>query len=245
MDQTFRQKPYASGRLRALLTILLLAVAIAHATFAMIWNAALGVMFRGTGDLGALEQTSESVTEMLYVWVALLQVVIFIATAVAFLLWLHRVYRNLPALGAAKPGTTPGWAVGYFFVPFVNLFKPFQVVSEIWRESTPAPETHEGFGGGSVQSHTAALVGWWWAFWLIASISMLAGERALDKSVTIEGMLLASRLIIAAHALFVVAGALAILVVKRIDEMQEAKFRQTVSQRPPPPPEHFETPRAF
>ena len=209
--------------------------------FAMIWNAALGVMFRGTGDFSELNEIDESLTEMLYVWVALLQVVIFIATAFVFLLWLHRVYRNLPALGAAKLVTTPGWAIGCFFIPFVNLFKPFHVVSEIRRESMPAPETHEGFGGGSARSHTPALVGWWWLFWIVACISLLAGERALDKSVTIEGMLLASRLIIASHALFVVAGVLAILVVKRIDEMQEMKFRQMAAQRPPPPPDSFDT----
>jgi len=42
LNQKFNQQPYASGRLRALITILLPGMAITHAMFAMIWNAALG-----------------------------------------------------------------------------------------------------------------------------------------------------------------------------------------------------------
>jgi hypothetical protein len=228
---------------RAHLAILLLAAAAAISMLSMIWNVALIAVYRG--DFDEVFEVGESATDMLYLGLVLLQVGIFFVTAVVFLMWLHRAYRNLPALGAAGLDTTPGWAVGYFFIPFVNLFKPFQVTSEIWRESMPTPETHDGFGNGSARSYTPALVGWWWVFWIIACISMLAGERALDKSVTIEGMLLASRLIIASHALFVVAGVLAILVVKRIDEMQETKFRQMAAQRPPPPPDSFDTYRTI
>jgi hypothetical protein len=28
-----------------------------------------------------------------------------------------------------------GWAVGYFFVPLLNLFRPYQVMQEIWKAS--------------------------------------------------------------------------------------------------------------
>ncbi|HZH89809.1 MAG TPA: hypothetical protein VEX70_04225 [Pyrinomonadaceae bacterium] len=47
------------------------------------------------------------------------------------------------------------------------------------------------------------------------------------------------------NAPFVVAAVLAILVVKRIDEMQEAKFRQMAAQGPPPPPDSFDTYRTI
>ena len=208
--------------------------------FAMIWNTAPGAFSGVTGGLGSFYEIGEPWAELLYVWIALLQIVIFVATAIVFLMWLHRAYRNLPALGATELGTTPGWAVGYFFIPFANLFKPFQVVREIWRESMPAPESQGNFGGGFAPSRTPALVGWWWVIWIIANIAMQSGEGALNKTETFEGMLLASRLLLAAHALFVLAAVLAILMVKRIDEMQETKFRQMWGTRPPPPPDSFD-----
>jgi hypothetical protein len=239
MDQNSDQKPYASGRLRALLTILLLGAVAASAALSMSLNVTRDGMFRSVADHNAPSKLGKSVTEMLYVGIAILQFVIFVVTVVAFLMWLHRAYRNLPALGAVGLDTTPGWAVGCFFIPFANFFKPFRVVREIWHESAPVAESRESSGGVAAQQGTPALVGWWWAFCLIANIAGLAGIRAEDTAATIEGMLLASWLLIASDALFIVAAVLSILIVKRIDEMQEAKFRQLAAQRPPPPPESF------
>jgi hypothetical protein len=246
MRQTFTHTPYASGRLRALLTMLLLAAGAINSVLSLIASGALVGSLSDAGGLGAPDEFGETAAEMLYVGVALLQVVIFAATAFAFLMWLHRAYRNLPALGADGLATTPGWAVAYFFIPFVNLFKPFQVVREIWRESTPGREAREVFGGDddeAARPGAPPLVGWWWALWLIANVAGRASHQVGDRLGTIEGMLLASWVSIASDALFVIAAALAIMIVKRIDEMQEAKFRGALAQRPPPPPESFETPR--
>jgi hypothetical protein len=57
--------------------------------------------------------------------------------------------------------------------------------------------------------------------------------------------LLASWVSIAADALFVIAAVLAILIVKHIDEMQEAKFGGMRAQGPPPPPDSFDTYRTI
>jgi hypothetical protein len=160
MNQIFTRKPYAPARLRALIAILLLAAGAATSVLSMIVSGALVGTLGDAGDLNAPYEFGESVPELLYVGVSLLQLLIFIATAVAFLMWLHRAYRNLPALGATRLDTTPGWAVGYFFIPFANLVKPFQAVREIWHESAPGGEAREGFGGVSSRSGTPALVGW-------------------------------------------------------------------------------------
>ena len=242
MNQIFAQKPYASGRLRALITIILLALGAAVSVISIIVNAVLVGMLRGADDLSAPYEAGASLTDLLYLAVAMLQFVVFISTMVAFLMWVHRAYRNLPALGAVGLDTTPGWAVGYFFIPIVNLFKPFQVVKEIWHESTPGGATREDFGGVAARPGTPALIGWWWAFWIIANVTTRASDRAVVMAETIEGMLLASWVSIGSDAIFAIAAVLAILVVKRIDEMQEAKFRQMGTQGPPPPPESFETP---
>ena len=50
--------------------------------------------------------------------VALVDGTVFIATGIFFLLWFHRAYRNLPALGDRRYGT--GWAIGGWFVPVLG-----------------------------------------------------------------------------------------------------------------------------
>jgi hypothetical protein len=240
MSQTFNRQPYTSGHLRAMITIALLGAGALANALSLIVNVALVGTLRGADEPSAPYEIGESVTELLYVGVALLQFVIFVATIVAFLMWIQRAYRNLPALGAVRLDTTPGWVVGYFFIPIVNFFKPFQAVREIWRHSLPLEESDEGLIIAA-RSGGHALVGWWWAFWIVATLVGRAGDRAVRRASSIEGMLLASRVSIAADGLYIIAAVLAILVVKRIDEMQEAKFRQMTTQTPPPPPESFET----
>jgi hypothetical protein len=50
-----------------------------------------------------------------------------------FLMWLHRVVRQMNAWGR-EVGATPAWAVGCWSVPFVNLVKPFHVMRSIVEE---------------------------------------------------------------------------------------------------------------
>ena len=69
----------------------------------------------------------------------LLTVGIYIATVIVFLMWLYRSCNNLRALGFGRRqiSYSPGWAVGSFFVPFVNLVVPYRAVRELWQKSEP------------------------------------------------------------------------------------------------------------
>jgi hypothetical protein len=51
-------------------------------------------------------------------------------TFLLYLLWLHRFVRQLNAWGV-DVGATPGWAVGYWFVPVVNLIMPLRIIRNI------------------------------------------------------------------------------------------------------------------
>src|SRR6266571_8305121 len=64
--------------------------------------------------------------------IGVFQIILYVATAVVFLMWLSRSYRNLSALSSSPRAYSPGWAVGSFFVPFLNLVRPLQIVRELW-----------------------------------------------------------------------------------------------------------------
>lgn len=65
------------------------------------------------------------------------QTALYILAAILFLIWIHRSYKNLTSLNVSGLRFSPGWAVGWFFVPVMSLFRPYQVTSEIYRASTP------------------------------------------------------------------------------------------------------------
>ena len=67
--------------------------------------------------------------------VAIAQLFLFIAIAIVFGRWIVRAHRNLVPLGATYLEYRPGWAVGFFFIPILNLWKPYQAMKALWQNS--------------------------------------------------------------------------------------------------------------
>jgi len=82
---------------------------------------------------------------------------VYVITAIPFLMWIYRANVNVRGFGANIP-TSPGWSVGWYFIPVANWFKPFQAMKEIWLASI---DPHRW----STQSGSPIL-GWWWAMWI-------------------------------------------------------------------------------
>ncbi len=95
----------------------------------------------------------------------LLQLTLFIVSGVVFLVWLHRASGNLRALGAEGQRYSPGWAVGAWFVPLANLVWPYEAVREIFAVSV------------GMERRRIAIVGWWWATYLLANVTATVGAR--------------------------------------------------------------------
>lgn len=75
--------------------------------------------------------------------------------------WIYRASVNAHAMSDTMD-VSPGWAVGWYFIPFANLVKPFQAMREIWHVS-------HGSSGG-FRDGTPSIVGWWWALWLASNV---------------------------------------------------------------------------
>ena len=72
-----------------------------------------------------------SAPEVFYALSGLGWTILMIPGMVLFFVWIRRANINADALVRSRMEFTPGWAVGWFFVPFANLFKPYQVMAEI------------------------------------------------------------------------------------------------------------------
>ncbi|MFF8288213.1 DUF4328 domain-containing protein [Streptomyces sp. NPDC016309] len=145
------------------------------------------------------------------------QVLTLVATAVVFVVWLHRVRVNAAVLAPGIPTSGAGWAIGGWFVPVVNLWMPRRIVRESWRASGRAPY------GVHADEEPATVVNVWWALWLLTVFVGRAAAMAYDKADSPERLVAAARLMVAADSLSVAAAVCAVLVVRRLTAMQHTK----------------------
>jgi len=174
---------------------------------------------------------------MLQSLIALLQIPIFIATVVFFLMWLYRAHSNLSHLRPTDLQFTSGWAVGWWFIPFANLVKPFQAVREVWWESDPEVDDGPSFLSASLHS-APTFMGVWWAFWIASNILSNISGRVFDPD-DISTVVVSGFVFIATGVLTAAAAGLAIYVVKDTTTRQEARavaVSRLERHEPPPPP---------
>ncbi len=221
---------YVSARTRTQLLILFLALSACLYLLTLLLDAYQLVILPGSvaSDIASLEG-EDAWPNALRGLTLLLELLVLVITAVLFFIWLHRVNKNLRPLGALYVEFTPGWAVGWFFIPFANLVMPYRVVKEVWTKSAPdVSSTSEAFR----PTDSASLVGWWWGVWLISNV-LLRVAAALSESKSADTLFLSLKVDMFASAFRIAAAALAIMVVHGIYKRQEERSKQTVVNAPP------------
>ena len=78
----------------------------------------------------------------------------FVLSAVPVAGWIYRAHANLRDAGVGELHYSPGWSVGSFFVPLVNLVVPFQAMRELYNRS-------HGEGPWQAASAVEDVTSWW------------------------------------------------------------------------------------
>ena len=168
--------------------------------------------------LTQLAEAEESLDDMQYVYS-----VVGVATAIVFFSWIYRASRNLHSLGALGQRFSPRWAVGWWFVPIMFFFRPYQVMVEIWKGSTP--RASRGATSYWKTEPVSALLPWWWASW-IAQFPIALFTGITEES---AGTISALRFTLFADALTTCSAVLAIAVVWQTTQHQDEKNQKMIS----------------
>jgi hypothetical protein len=113
--------------------------------------------------------------------VTLVWLVALLVCSIVALKWIYRTNANAHSVASGMTSSPP-WAVGWFFVPLANLFKPYTAMRETWQVST-RPEAWR-----SVK--VPGLLGWWWGLWIVSSIaSNIAGRLDLNALVVVSDVI--------------------------------------------------------
>jgi len=122
--------------------------------------------------------------------------------------WFIRCARGQHLLPGANDTYTPGWSVGWYFVPIAMLWKPFQAMVFI-RDSSQML-------GGKTMGNTLGL---WWTFWIITTVTDRISNR-LYKGDGIDSYVTANWFSIYTAPLDLLAGVFALLVVRKLTAIQ-------------------------
>ena len=127
-------------------------------------------------DLGLLQMQDN--INMAFGYIGIIMTII---TVVFFIRWFRRAYNNLQSMHVPL-SFSEGWAAGAWFVPFLNLVRPFQIMKEIWYE------TQRIYPHRFPVIETSVMVGWWWTLYLAMNIGNNIVFRMGQSAQTLEDL---------------------------------------------------------
>jgi hypothetical protein len=98
--------------------------------------------------------------------IAVVNIIVLIISGVTFIQWFRRAYFNLHTR-VHNLKYTEGWAAGSWFVPFINLIRPKQIMNELYERSDALLAKRST---NYIQKISTSLLGWWWGLWLLSRI---------------------------------------------------------------------------
>lgn len=101
-----------------------------------------------------------SMSDLRQAAIGLLHFIAYVISAITFIQWFRRAYYNLHMVPYSNVKYSEGWAAGCWFVPIMNLFRPYEIMTEMYGKTQRLLS----------DNRPTSQVGWWWAFWIIANV---------------------------------------------------------------------------
>ena len=164
----------------------------------------------GAGDDGISGDQAEVVRFGLLTVVScsFLELAVYIVIAVLFLRMLYKAVERARGFTPSFTYVSPGWAVGYWFIPIMGLYRPFQIM-QAWFKACAEQ------AGGKPAAGEQLLSGWWGMFLISSVVGWIVGRQDPDFS-TVQGVMTYAEYTLGANLLFIVAATLFWLVIKRM-----------------------------
>jgi hypothetical protein len=148
-----------------------------------------------------------------------IELAVLVLAAVLWLLWFARLHDDAGLMGRVR---YPTWKVWGWLVPVISLFRPKQLMNDVWVASSPE--------GGSYSRTVSPLVHVWWALFILANVVARAGGALVGTPAdTVESELAHLRAeaqgTIVSDVLWVVLSVVTVLLVLRVTARVEARGR--------------------
>lgn len=154
--------------------------------------------------------------------VAIAEFIIYIFFIVYFIMWFRRAYANMDRIGI-NTGFSEGWAAGAWFVPILNLFRPFQIALEIRRHY----EEHD-----PAQRKVDGMIAIMWLWWLTFIVGNFFSNRTLFGGESINDLLSTTTKFIISGVLHLASLGSLMVYLYYIHRREERFFKKELEQIP-------------
>jgi Domain of unknown function (DUF4328) len=212
---------YRSSATRAMVASVLLAVSGLAALWGLV-HVVSGFGLLDSARQGTLTEAAAIAFDNTTLSIGLVRLVLIVLTIITWLAWQSRAVDNVPSLGGGRPRWSPRWSIGWWFVPIMNLFRPYQIV----RDLSDRMATATLAGGGT-------LVLAWWLTYVLGDFAGRVIAR-IEPPGTLDGLSTYFAALAVTDVLAVVAAGLAILVIRQIQVRAEARAGEAGGVAPGP-----------
>ncbi|MES2588952.1 MAG: DUF4328 domain-containing protein [Bacteroidota bacterium] len=148
--------------------------------------------------------------------IALVEILVFIFSAITFIQWFRRAYYNQETKFSFM-ATTNGWVSGAWFIPIYSLYRPFQLMKEIYQN---LEEFLEKTALGESKRSRLQIVGWWWGLWVFANISQNIVTRVSSRVDQVDSLMYLSFTSMIVDLIYIVLAFLTIKMIRNYNEME-------------------------
>lgn len=142
--------------------------------------------------------------------IAILGLVVYIISIVTFIQWFRRAYFNLHTQ-VNNLTYKEGWAAGSWFVPILCLFRPYQIMVELY-ERTSQLLTSNGIK--AVRSLETQFLGLWWGLWILNGLLGNYTLRTSIRNETVDDFLKGTFMEMIGNVLTIVLAIITVKVIK-------------------------------
>ncbi len=136
-------------------------------------------------------------------------IIVFICSILSFIAWFYRAYKNLHKIKSPL-GYKPGWAIGVWFVPILNLFAPYNIMQELYDEAKKFLTKKEHEYADKIKTNFIVV---WWVLSFASYIILKVSNRLSLYATELEAMQSLNSVAMIANAFVVISALLAIKVI--------------------------------
>jgi len=148
--------------------------------------------------------------------IAIIYLIASVVSGIVFIQWFRRAYFNLH-LKVNHLTFSEGWAAGSWFVPLMNLFRPYRIMKELFEETERLlfkrhPEVKAKL--------TTSILGGWWALWLASHYIDQYIFRSNLKADTIKELILITKINMVSNIIAIPLALITIKIIKNYSSIE-------------------------
>ncbi|MDR3287063.1 MAG: DUF4328 domain-containing protein [Prevotellaceae bacterium] len=160
----------------------------------------------------------------------LIGIIYFIANIiyiVTFIMWFRRAYYNLHQKAGHRLEYSEGWAAGAWFVPIVNLYRPYQIMKALYEE------TKRLFVQNDIKADynlSVNFIGWWWGLWIISNVVGNIVLRFYVRADTVDEILTGTTISMISSIFEIILAVVTIKVIKDYSSVEHLLNKITIPE---------------